>query len=197
MNVRYRVTLSQSERDDLPRLVSGGKAPVRRLKRRQILLAADGGISDEAIAASVQTSGSTIYRTKKRFVEISLEAALSEEPRPGAARKLSGKDEVQLVALACSVSMRCGPQVCLDLVGRRSATRKGRLFDLGGFADVAVDLVADDAISHLVQILGESSVQLLELGPKDLVDERAGNFEHYGRDPLSVEPVRLQSVAAA
>ena len=57
MNVRYRVTLSQSERDDLTRLVSGGKVPVRRLKRMQILLAADAGVSDEAIAASVQTSG--------------------------------------------------------------------------------------------------------------------------------------------
>ena len=102
MNVRYRVELSQSERDELRALVSGGKLPVRRLKRMQILLAADGGVADEAIAASVQTSGSTIYRTKKRFVEISLEAALSEEPRPGAARKLSGKQEVQLVALACS-----------------------------------------------------------------------------------------------
>ena len=102
MNVRYRVDLSQSERDELSALVSGGKLPVRRLKRMQILLAADAGVSDEAIAASVRTSGSTIYRTKKRFVEISLEAALSEEPRPGAARKLSGKEEVQLVALACS-----------------------------------------------------------------------------------------------
>jgi len=102
MNVRYRVNLSQSERDELAALVSGGKLPVRRLKRMQILLAADAGVTDEAIAASVRTSGSTIYRTKKRFVEISLEAALSEEPRPGAARKLSGKEEVQLVALACS-----------------------------------------------------------------------------------------------
>ena len=102
MNVRYRVDLSQSERDELSALVSGGKLPVRRLKRMQILLAADAGVSGESIAASVQTSGSTIYRTKKRFVEISLEAALSEEPRPGAARKLSGKEEVQLVALACS-----------------------------------------------------------------------------------------------
>jgi transposase len=102
MNVRYRVELSQSERDELGALVSGGKLPVRRLKRMQILLAADAGVSDEAIAASVQTSGSTIYRTKKRFVEIGLEAALSEEPRPGAARKLSGKEEAQLVALACS-----------------------------------------------------------------------------------------------
>jgi len=102
MNLRYRVELSQSERDELVALVSGGKLAVRRLKRMQILLAADAGVADEAIAASVQTSGSTIYRTKKRFVEISLEAALSEEPRPGAARKLSGKQEVQLVALACS-----------------------------------------------------------------------------------------------
>jgi transposase len=102
MNVRYRVELSQSERDELGALVSRGKLPVRRLKRMQILLAADAGVAEEAIAASVQTSGSTIYRTKKRFVEISLEAALSEGPRPGAARKLSGKEEVQLVALACS-----------------------------------------------------------------------------------------------
>ncbi len=102
MNVRYRVDLSQPERDELRALVSGGKLPVRRLKRMQILLAADAGVSDEAIAAAVQISGSTIYRTKKRFVEISLEAALSEEPRPGAARKLSGRQEVQLVALACS-----------------------------------------------------------------------------------------------
>ena len=102
MNVRYRVELSQSEREELGALVSGGKLPVRRLKRIQILLAADAGVADEAIAASVQTSGSPIYRTKKRFVEINLEAALSEEPRPGAARKLSAKQEVQLVALACS-----------------------------------------------------------------------------------------------
>ena len=64
MNVRYRVDLSQSERDELSALVSGGKLPVRRLKRMQILLAADAGVGDEAIAASVQTSGSTIYRTK-------------------------------------------------------------------------------------------------------------------------------------
>ncbi|WFT90895.1 helix-turn-helix domain-containing protein (plasmid) [Rhizobium leguminosarum] len=90
MNVRYRVDLSQIERDELRVSVSGGKQPVRRLKRMQILLAADAGVSDKAIEASVQTSGSTIYRTKKRFVEISLEAALSEEPRPGVA------------ALACS-----------------------------------------------------------------------------------------------
>ncbi|BCH12629.1 hypothetical protein MesoLj131c_68870 (plasmid) [Mesorhizobium sp. 131-3-5] len=46
--------------------------------------------------------GSTVYRTKRRFVEMGLEAALSEEPRAGAQRKLTGKEEALLVATACS-----------------------------------------------------------------------------------------------
>jgi len=102
MNVRYRVELSHAERAELTALLSGGKHAARKLKRAQILLAADAGASDEAIAISVAVGGSTVYRTKRRFVEGNLEAALSEEPRPGAERKLSGKEEALLVATACS-----------------------------------------------------------------------------------------------
>jgi transposase len=76
--------------------------PVDRLRRAQVLLAADAGASDEEIARSVGVGGSTVYRTKRRFVLGNLEAALSEEPRPGARRKLSGKQEALLVATACS-----------------------------------------------------------------------------------------------
>nr|GAJ38022.1 hypothetical protein BDOA9_0206400 [Bradyrhizobium sp. DOA9] len=54
------------------------------------------------IAKSVGLSGSTVYRTKRRFVEGNLERALSEEPRPGAERKLTGKEEALLVATACA-----------------------------------------------------------------------------------------------
>jgi transposase len=102
MNVRYRVELSQAERDRLSALVSGGTHPSRRLKRAQILLAAAAGVSDDDIAAAIAVGGSTVYRTKRRFVEGNLEAALSEEQRPGAARKLTGKEEALLVATACS-----------------------------------------------------------------------------------------------
>ncbi len=102
MNVRYRVELSQTERDELTALLSGGKHAVRKLKRAQILLAAATGVGDEEIARSVGVGGSTVYRTKRRFVLGNLEAALSEEPRPGASRKLSGKEEALLVATACS-----------------------------------------------------------------------------------------------
>ena len=89
MNIRYRVELSEAERAELTALLSGGKHAARKLKRAQILLAADGGVTDEAIASSVSVGGSTVYRTKRRFVEGNLELALSEGARPGAARKLS------------------------------------------------------------------------------------------------------------
>jgi len=102
MNVRYRVDLSQIERTALRALLSGGKHASRKLKRAQILLAADAGASDEEIARSVGVGGSTVYRTKRRFVEGNLERALSEEPRPGAERKLTGKEEALLVATACA-----------------------------------------------------------------------------------------------
>lgn len=72
MNVRYRVDLDQPERDELMATLAGGTHPARRLKRAQILLAADAGHSDETIAKTVVVGGSTVYRTKRRFVEMGL-----------------------------------------------------------------------------------------------------------------------------
>jgi transposase len=102
MNVRYRVTLSSQERTELEALVRGGKGPVRRLKRAQILLASDAGSTIEAIAANVAVGTSTVYRARQRFVEDGLETALSEELRPGVERKLSTAEEALLVATACT-----------------------------------------------------------------------------------------------
>jgi len=102
MNIRYHIDLTSEEHAELGRLLSGGKCAARRLKRAQILLAADAGSGDEAIERTLAVSGSTIYRTKRRFAECGLEAALSEEPRPGAERKLTGKEEALLIATACT-----------------------------------------------------------------------------------------------
>ena len=102
MNVRYHVKLGRGERAELGLLLQGGAQAVRKLKRAQILLAADAGMSDDDIATSVGVGGSTVYRTRRRFVEGNLAAALSEEPRPGAERKLTDKEEALLVATACS-----------------------------------------------------------------------------------------------
>src|SRR3982751_6102207 len=102
MNIHFRVALSEAERNELTAMLSGGRQAARKLKRAQILLAADAGSSDEAIAACVGVGASTVYRTKRRFVEGNLPAALEEAPRPGVARKLSGKEEALLVATACA-----------------------------------------------------------------------------------------------
>jgi len=71
---------------------------VRKIKRARILLAADEGLGEAEIATRVGVGGSTVYRTRRRFVEGNLEAALNEKPRPGALRKLDGKEEALLVA---------------------------------------------------------------------------------------------------
>src|SRR5262249_56891993 len=68
MNVRYRVELSQTERAELQQLLSGGKHAARKFKRAQILLAADGGAGDAAIARSGGVGKSPVYRTKPPFV---------------------------------------------------------------------------------------------------------------------------------
>src|SRR6201997_3242039 len=101
-NIRYHVELREAERCELTALVGGGKHYARKLKRAQILLAADSGLSDDDIAAAVAVGGSTVYRTKRRFVEGNLEAALNEGPRAGADRKLSGNGEALRGATACS-----------------------------------------------------------------------------------------------
>ena len=67
MNIRYRVELSEAERSELGSLLRGGQHAARKLKRAQILLAADAGVADETIAQSLGAGGSTVYRTKRHF----------------------------------------------------------------------------------------------------------------------------------
>jgi transposase len=109
MAKRYRVTLDVSEREELGRLLSRGKADVRRLKHAQILLKADeseGGPAwpDDRIAEAVACGTATVERVRRRFVEEGLELALSpyRTPRRQYRTKLDGEQEAQLIATACS-----------------------------------------------------------------------------------------------
>ncbi len=102
MAKKYHVKLSESERKQLQTLLSKGKLSVRRVKRAQILLAADSGKIDQDIAQTLQVHVNTVERIRKRLVEGGVEHALSEDHRPGGKSKLDGKGEAVLVALACS-----------------------------------------------------------------------------------------------
>jgi transposase len=98
---KYRVALSTEERTTLAQLLRRGKAGTRKLTRARILLKADDGLCDEEIAAALQVGVATVGRTRQRFVEENL-GALDEHARPGARRKLTGKQEAHVIAVACT-----------------------------------------------------------------------------------------------
>ena len=79
MNVRYVVELDPSEKEELLSITSKGRHGARKCKRAQILLLANQGESDANIARLLSVGTSTIYRTKKRFVEDCLDDALVEQ----------------------------------------------------------------------------------------------------------------------
>jgi len=65
---KYLVNLTDEERDTLNGLLKKGKAAARRLAHARILLLADEGQDDEAIADIVTVSSRTISRVRKRLV---------------------------------------------------------------------------------------------------------------------------------
>ena len=83
-------------------MVAAGKESARKIRRAHALLMADRGRHTSEIAEALSTSTSSVYRTKRRFVEGGLEHALTENRRPGAARKLDGFETAVLIATACS-----------------------------------------------------------------------------------------------
>ncbi len=99
---KYIVDLDEHERNELEQLSTKGRSGARKIRRARILLLADEGRIDKEIASFLGSAVTTVERVRKRFVEEGLEAALSERPRPGAARKLDGRQEAFLMALACS-----------------------------------------------------------------------------------------------
>jgi transposase len=99
---KYRVSLTESEREQLSNIARRGKSSARKVKRALILCQADEGLSDEQIAEALLVGASTVSRVRQRFVEEGMESALNERPRPGQRRKLDGKQEAHLVAVACS-----------------------------------------------------------------------------------------------
>ena len=129
---KYLVTLTTEERQDLLKLTGSGELSVRKMKRAQILLKADENWKDKDIIAALTTSRSTVERARKRYVEGGLEKALNEDPRPGARKKLDGRAEAHVIALACSAD---GPD-------------DNDHWSLRAIADELVELGLVDSISH-------------------------------------------------
>jgi hypothetical protein len=106
---KYAVRLSAEERETLGSLIHKGKRPAAQVLKARILLKADiseagDGWSDGRIVAALDTSLSTVFRTRRQLVEEGFEAVLNRKHSPNSARRriFDGAAEAKLIALACS-----------------------------------------------------------------------------------------------
>lgn len=103
---KYIVTLTSEERKCLARLVSSGQDKAYRIKHANILLMADENgpnLPSQEIAKAFSCHLNTVSGICQRFVERGLEAALDRKKRktPPTPKKLDGRGEAKLIALAC------------------------------------------------------------------------------------------------
>jgi transposase len=103
---KYIVTLTSEERERLTRLVSSGQDKAYRIKHANILLTADENgphLTSQDIAKAFSCHLNTVSDICQRFVEQGLEDALDRKKRqtPPTPRKLDGRGEARLIALAC------------------------------------------------------------------------------------------------
>ncbi len=135
---KYKVTLTQEERQELEAISSKGKRTAQSVLNALILLACDEGkfqkkrSINETIAQVLNVSMKTIDRVKKRFVEEGLEATLTRRPSSRTFQpRVDGDLEAHLIALSCSEPP----------VGYKR-------WSLRLLADKAVELEYVDQISH-------------------------------------------------
>ena len=207
MNIRYHVELSEAERCELTALVGSGKHYARKIKRAQILLVADSGLSDEDIAAAVTVGGSTVYRTKRRFVKGNLEAALNEEPRAGADRKLTSNEEALLIATACSsppegrarwtLELLAGAMVKLtdhDSLSRETVRRRLTENHLKPWQkDMwCIPKVDAEYVARMEDVLDLYAEQLDPKRPVVCFDESPTQLIGEARQPIPAAPGRLE-----
>ena len=107
MAKKYRVTLSEKEREALHALVKKRSPKAIQVKRAYILLAADEsgdqGWPDEQIHATYSVSLRSIERVRQRYVEEGWEMAVHGKKREVFKEKLfDGAVEARLIALRCS-----------------------------------------------------------------------------------------------
>ena len=143
---KYKVTLTAAERQQLQGLITTGKAAAKKLSHARVLLkadAAEGGPAwdDQRIADATEVSTDTVARVRQRFVEHGLEAALTrkKQDRPSRERKLDGRAEARLIALACSAPPDGRTEWTMKLLA-------GRLVELE-----VVDTVSDETVRRVLK----------------------------------------------
>jgi len=135
--VRYKVTLTKEEHDQLQAVLSKGKHSSQQYRNACILINSDEGpygnrLSNEQIAQVLQINNKTVERVKQRFVEEGFESCMERKRYPTKGPKIADGDfEAHLIALSCS-----------------KAPKGYARWSLRMLADKMVELEYADSVSH-------------------------------------------------
>lgn len=156
--VKYKVTLTKEERDELLSVISKGKHTSQKFRNAYVLLNCDEGeysdkVTNVEINKVLKIGMRTIDRIKKRFVEEGFDACLGRKPTIREyERKADGDFEARLIALNCSEPPEGFSRWSLRLL-----------------ADKMVELEIVDSVSH------ETVRSVLKKRLKTVESKRMGN----------------------
>jgi len=155
--IRLRIELSRGEVKILKGIGGGGVQTARRFRRARLLLLMQEGKGAREAALAAGAAENTARRVAYRYMESGLEAALNDEPHPGAKRLLSAHESQKIVAMVCGPP----PEGC---------------------ALWSTSLIAQEAIKRkLVRRVGRETIRLLLLS-HDLKPWREKNVVRAGDD---------------
>jgi transposase len=116
---KHEVTLTEKERRKLKAIVTKGRSKASLIQRAHMLLKSADGKTDAEISQWLYSSESTVRRTRLRFGEGGIDAALEDESPEERDPLLSEQQEAHLVALACSAPPEGRERWTLELLTER------------------------------------------------------------------------------
>ncbi len=119
------VKLSPSEIEFLRAFKTSGRRSEREYDRANILLLLDKGKLDAEIVDFLEVERTTVWRTRKRYLEQGLEKSLQEKERSGQPKKYGVKQEAEIIALACSDPPQGRARWSLELLTGKLSHQKG------------------------------------------------------------------------
>lgn len=122
---RIAIKLSPSEIEFLRAFKNSGKRSQREYDRANILLLLDKGKKDAQIVDFLDVERTTVWRTRKRYLEEGLEKSLQEKERSGQPRKYGARQEAEVIALACSNPPEGRARWSLELLTDKLSRQKG------------------------------------------------------------------------
>jgi putative transposase len=97
-----RIEVTNKDKKELGRLLSGGVQQVRVILRAVALLQLGKGVSAPRVAGMVPLTAQAIRKIGHRYQEGGLERALYEKQRPGAEALLEDSEKQRIIAMVCS-----------------------------------------------------------------------------------------------